>query len=661
MRKYHEIMFDSEVFPNWWCQVYGRYPDDGVLTEDIKNDFVVITSETPNAKFEIGRTIKMAGYVFVGYNNKNYDNIVLNGIMNDLSPKELKILNDLILRTAQDTDSEEHYKISKFKWRYRNFVSQDLLDDNNGPLARKQSTFGLDIRESSVSFDKENLTEEDKREIIEYCKHDVYSTMITYQKISKSYVDTKLLVGEIFNIPIKDTYYMTNAVLSGKVLGAVKKTYEDAERQDIDIPKSIENYVRYSLPSSVINRLASGPDKFRVDLFGNNVDYANGGIHSTICDNMYVETNDEWELINVDASSFYPATMIEYKTLSRSVRFPERFTQMYIDRMNYKDIFTDFDSRYDTLTKEELNSYTNYKNKSSAYKLVLNITYGASGNKWLDLYDPYMTSKTCRLGQLLLTSLANNIYNQIGKDNVFIVQTNTDGIFIYIKRKYKDLLYQIGDYFTKTTNIILEYEGEKALWQRDVSNYILQKASGRVVTKGSQFIVDIIQPNYNKIYPLDYLVCKEACIKWCTEGVNPYDYIINERNIIKFCGAADKNNSSGIVREMSDGSEQVLQKCNRIYASKNEDFGMIKLLRKYKGEIRMHKYPSCPDHCGLLNNDLSVYNIDKLDIDKQWYIDKTFNLMDGQWCQIVEGEIEKVDIWKNIREVEVGKTLKKTR
>ena len=34
-------MFDFEVFPNWWCCVIGKYPEDDDIPESIKNDFIV--------------------------------------------------------------------------------------------------------------------------------------------------------------------------------------------------------------------------------------------------------------------------------------------------------------------------------------------------------------------------------------------------------------------------------------------------------------------------------------------------------------------------------------------------------------------------------------------------------------------------------------------
>ena len=40
--------FDFEVYPHWWCCSFGDYNNN--IDEDIKNDFIVITSDDENAR-----------------------------------------------------------------------------------------------------------------------------------------------------------------------------------------------------------------------------------------------------------------------------------------------------------------------------------------------------------------------------------------------------------------------------------------------------------------------------------------------------------------------------------------------------------------------------------------------------------------------------------
>lgn len=647
----NEQFFDFEVFPNWWCCVIGKYPRNDNIPESIKNDFIVITSDMPTPRETLLQIMCDKNWVNFGYNNKRYDNIILNGVANGFTPRQLKILSDIIVDPEVAYRSAEHMRISSFaKKRYQNFIYQDMLDDNTGSLKEKEACMQLDIRESTVDFNKEDLTEEEKLEIIDYCKHDVWSGMQFYKRVLKPFIATKLLVGKVFNIPVDVCYKSTNATLASKVLGARRTSWPDSDRKDFVIPKSLQQYINYSLPSDIVKRLCASPDKFEVKLFGNTVSYANGGIHSIPVKNLRVKSGNGWLLKNVDAASFYPAIMIFYNLLCRSANI-KLFKEMYEARLEFKSVIEPFENKwkgqYDKAPIEEYNHYKYCKDTSQAYKLILNTTFGASGNKYLDLYDPYMTTSTCRLGQLLITSLANNVYNQIGKDKVQIVQTNTDGILFYFREDMCDMLNNICDEFTRITHILLEQEDEEITWQRDVNNYILYKQNGEEKSKGGFFVTDMIQPGHNRVRPLDAYVCRDAMKWYLKTGKDIVEHIYNETDISKFVVTCHKGSFSGICREFRDGRpDEVLHKVNRVYASMNRSLGEIKKLKRVKGEVRKYKAPGCPPNCELLNEDLSKYKIDDLrnDIDYMWYISNTIDMLSDQWYEMQADKIIPIKI-----------------
>lgn len=662
-----EQMFDFEVFPEWWCCVIGKYPQDDDIPETIKDDFIVVTSDMPTARETLLGVMCDKEWVNMGYNIKYYDNVILNGVANGFTPHQLKILSDLIINPELQYESIEHMRIAPFaRKKYKNFVYQDFLDDNTGSLKEKEACMQLDIRETTVPFDKKDLTQEDKDAIIFYCKHDVWSSMMFYKVILKPFIAAKLAVGRVFNIPESECYRCTNAQISALAIGAKRSSFPDANRQDIVIPAALKDYIAYSLPSSIVNRLCSSPEKFDAVLFGNDVSYSNGGIHSVPCRPkeiaiktkfpawfLHVKSGDGWSLINVDAGSFYPNLMVAWKGLTRAVKDPSKFADLIKRRLELKSVISPFEDKYGThpelAPEEEYTKYINAKEASQAYKLILNTTYGASGNKYLDLYDPYMTTYTCRLGQLLLTALANNLYNQIGKDNIHIIQTNTDGILIYIKDEYKDLMRNIGEEWERICHIPLEFENEYQIWQRDVNNYVMGKANGRVKTKGGFFVTDMQQPGYNRVRPLDAYVCREAMIEYIAHGKDIVEHIYNESDVSKFAVTCHKGSFSGIVREFNDGRpDEVLHKVNRVYASLNKDLGMIYKIKKVKGEQKKYKAPGCPPHCELINDALTNYNINDLreDIDYMWYIENTMEMIDTPWYEIQAGKIVKINILK---------------
>ena len=665
--KLKEQFFDFEVYPNWWCCVVGKYPDDENLDESIKDDFLVFRSDVGDARKELLECVCNREWVNFGYNNKKYDNVILNGVANGFSPRQLKILSDIALDQTGEVQyqSQEHMRIAPFaKRRYQKFVYQDMLDDNDGSLKEKEACMQLDIRETTVPFDKEDLTEEEMLEIISYCKHDVWSGMHFYKRVLKPFIATKLLVGEVFNIPVDVCYKSTNATLSGKVLGAVRTSFLDKDRQDFVIPKELEQYIRYSLPKNVVDRVCASPEKFEVNLFGNTVSYANGGIHSipirpaelkkTESWSLQVKSDDKWVMINIDAASFYPAIMIFYKLLSRAVKNPDFFRKMYETRLEYKKVIEPFENKYGKNThlapKEEYEYYKKCKDISQAYKLILNTTYGASGNKWLDLYDPYMTTCTCRLGQLLLTSLANNMYNQIGKDKIQIVQTNTDGVLVYVRRDMEPMLKAICDEFTRVTQILLETEYEEITWQRDVNNYILYKKNGKEKSKGGFFVTDMIQPGYNRVRPLDAYVCREAVKNWLKHKKDIVEHIYNETDLSKFVITCNKGKAREIFRTFNDGTpDEMLHKCNRVIASTFKNLGELKLNYYRLGKCTTKKSPGCPPHPFLVNEALAKYDFSVLKndvIDYMWYIQETINMLSDKWYEMKADKIVPIKIFE---------------
>lgn len=662
-----EQMFDFEVYPKWWCCTIGEYPqDDDDLPESIKDNFLVVTSDMPDAREVLLAKMTDKNWVNMGYNIKYYDNIILNGVACGFTPHQLKILSDIIINPDAQYDSVEHMRIAPFaRKKYSNFIYQDMLDDNTGSLKEKEACMQLDIRETTVPFDKEDLTEDDKLDIISYNKHDVYSSMMFYKVILKPFVASKLAVGKVFDIPMDVCYKSTNANLSAKALGAVKKSFPDANRQDIVIPAELKDYVSYSLPAQVVNRLCMSPEKFDVVLFGNDVSYSNGGIHSVPCRPteikiktkfpawfLHCKAGDGWSLINVDAGSFYPNLMVAWRGLSRAIPDPDKFAGLIKTRLDLKSVIGPFEDKYGThpelAPREEYELYVDSKEQSQAIKLILNTTFGASGNKYLDLYDPYMTTYTCRLGQLLLTALANNLYNQVGKDNIRIIQTNTDGVLIYIRDEFISLAKQIGAEWERICKIPLEFENEYQIWQRDVNNYVMGKANGRVKTKGGFFVTDMQQPGYNRVRPLDAYVCREAMIEYIAHGKDFVEHIYNESDISKFAVTCHKGSFSGILREFNDGRpDEILHKVNRVYASVDQRLGMIYKTKRMKGEMKKYKSPGCPPHCELINDALINYDINELrdKIDYMWYIQETVDMLSAPWYEVNGNTLFRYEIF----------------
>lgn len=621
--------FDFEVFPNWWCCTFGDLPDDRKITEDLKNNFRVVTSDDYNARDSLLREMKEPGIVVVGYNIKSYDLVIANAIYQGFTPEQVKIVNDLIINPGCAWDTKEHIRLQSFaKKKLYGVVYQDLFDDNDGSLKEKEAILGLNILESSVPFDKEDLTEFDKEDVIVYNKHDVFASMYYFVVVMEGYVKNKLVIGKKFNIPESECYMCTNAKLVAKALGAKRTEFADEEKVDIDLPEKIVPYCNENLPSKVLEQIRTSTKGLSIKLFNNDVDFGNGGIHSVYANNLYVEADDEYILMNKDAASYYPSMLIQFACLSRAVTDPSVFKNIYDERIYLKH-------KPDKTQEEE--------DFQLANKLVLNTTFGASGNKYLDLYDPYQCTRCCRVGQIFLASLACKMVK--GIPNLQVIQTNTDGILVYFPRKYKYLVDEMGQEWSNVSGINMEDDVVEKIWQRDVNNYLLVKEGGKIKRKGLWLMETWTKPGYFLISPLTAYVSQKAAIKYLVDGVDPVETIILDDDLLDFCMTCKKGPTyRGVVQKFSDGHEETLFKCNRIIATTDTKKGMLYKIKMYKGNIQYTKMPNIPEHCQTMNDDLSTYNFREVQryLDYKFYIMRTMDLLNIPWRQLAGDTIYEI-------------------
>lgn len=641
MNEFKMRFFDFEVTPNWWLCVFGDLPEDmSKVDETVKDNFKFVTSDDENAREKLLQFLKEQSYVLTGYNIKGYDLIIANAIYQGFTPQQVKIISDIIINPAKAWASKEHMRLAPFaKKKLNGIVYQDLLDDNIGTLKEKEAILGLSILESSVDFEKEDLTLADKQDMTFYCKQDVYACMQIYIKVGHSYVTTKLNIGTHFNIPYETCYKSTNAKLVATALGAKRITLADSEKLEITLPNKIRQYCYDNLPIKILERILQSPDGFKVNLFDNEVSFGNGGIHSTYQGNfssppcLYIETDDEYCLVNVDAASYYPSQMIQFNLLSRCVTNPQVFTDIFNERiaLKHKENKTEMDDKIQL-----------------ADKLILNTTFGASGNKWLDLFDPYMCTSICRVGQIFLAAFTYKIYKTI--KNVKIVQTNTDGILCYLPKSELPVMDKLQKEWSDISGINMERDEVLKIWQRDVNNYLmLINDKGKIKTKkkGGWLNDTYYRPGTMKLASANAFVCTKAVSNYLTNGTDIVESIVNNTNLQDFTITCTKGPTyRGVIQRFNDGTEKQLFKANRVVATKDKNAGLIYKYKMYKGELSYAKMPSIPEHCLLVNDDLSKYNFQKdimPTLDYMYYIERCADLLDMTWYQLEHTSLKQTN------------------
>lgn len=547
------IFYDFEVFKEDWLVV---------CKNTTLHETKIIVNDAPSLTeyYEANQ-----GEIWVGFNSRHYDQWILKGIVCGFNPKEI---NDFIIVEK------------KGGWQYSSLLNKiplfnyDIMTSMHS-LKQLEGFMGNNIKETTVPFDIDRkLTPGELQEVIQYCTHDVEQTMQVFMSRSEEFTSHLSLITA-FKMPLK---YLnkTKAQLSGIILKAHQQKHDD--EFDITIPDTIR-LNKYKFIDTWY-RDKSNLDykkKLDVEVAGVPHTFAWGGLHGAVPN--YI---GEGIFLNVDVASYYPSLMIEYNFGSRNIADPGLYKLIYDTRLKLK---------------AEKNPM------QQPYKIVLNSTYGAMKDKYNPLYDPLQANNVCVSGQLMLLDLIEKL-----EDHVQLIQSNTDGILVKLKRK-KDLekVKDICHEWEQRTKMVLEYDLYTKVIQKDVNNYIIVDENGKYKSKGAYV---------KKLNPLDYdlPIINKAIINYFLNGITP-EKTINECNdLYQFQRIVKVSNK---YSKALYGEEQVNEKVLRVFASRRKsDKGIFKV----KPGGNKEKIANTPERCFIENDNVKGEPVPRR-LDRGWYIE----------------------------------------
>jgi hypothetical protein len=574
------VTYDCEVFAHDWLVVFKDYET---------KRFTVIYNDNAALRACIDDDT-----VYCGFNSKGYDQYIIKAICAGFSPEEVKQVNDWIIAGNQGWECPL-LKGVRF-W----FNNVDIKDDMQMGLSLKaiEGHIGMDICESEVDFTLERkLTPEELEDTIKYCKHDVDATEMIID-LRKNYLQNKINIGKLAGLDEVKAMSMTNAKLTAALLKARLQEHDDERAYQYPdnlrreyIPQEVFDFFDRMKDDSLTDKeVFTG--KLNITIGECPVTIGYGGIHGAIPNFLWKEQNNGRIIRNYDVASYYPHLMTLYGYTSRNIPSPEIFSEVLESRMKAK-------AAGDTAT-------------ANALKLVVNTTYGASLNKYNDLYDALMGRSVCITGQLFLLEMAQHLYKDI--PDLRIVQLNTDGIMIEFDDSQYDQVQEIINEWQARTGFCLEEEAISQLVQKDVNGYIEVQPSGKFKTKGGYLVRGIAPAGAFNVNNNATIVAK-ALVEYFVNGTPPEDTINACDDIFQFQMIAKAGAKYREAYHMVDGEKVPVQKVNRIYATKDPRYGK---LFKVKAENDSEaKIEMLPEHCIIDNdNHLSI-----TDVDKQFYID----------------------------------------
>lgn len=557
--------------------------------------------------------------IFCGYNNLHYDNPIINYIIeyeDTLMNHNVFTICSSIFNLSKTITTSKEDNIDAWKhWKYQIwFDTFDILT----MLYSNKLRVGL--KEIQVTMQYPNVQEfvcdwtkplplEDFDSMIDYNINDIESTSELLNRC-KDAVDLRIAIEDEYGVRVlsKDGVNIGMKILTQKYLEKTGLTWWDIEglRSPMDyIPLKdvILPFIKYDSP--ILNRVLEDMKDQIVSPgrkgYENNFVFAGlrytvgvGGIHSKNDPEIIIPKEDEM-LIDIDVASLYPSMLIEYGFYPKHLgpEFLEVYSQIKNERIEAK--------------------HNGDKVKNETLKLALNGLSGNLQNEHNFCYSPEAVMKIRINGQLLLLMLAEKL-TQVG---CRIIQANTDGLFVLLKKDNYQQVNTICRDWEQLTKLTLEEERFEAMYQYAINDYIavttlypdMKKRflSGETLirksTKKPYTCIEEIQEDFIKTKGmfitkvllgkgLSAKIIPEAIIKYFVDGI-PVEQTIKECKDIKKFLMSEKTGKQWHVEYMNE--EQ--QRTNRFYASTNGGY-----LWKWKdtghkeGEIITYTEPYVGEH-----------------------------------------------------------------
>lgn len=248
-----------------------------------------------------------------------------------------------------------------------------------------------------------------------------------------------------------------------------------------------------------------------------------GGLHSQEA-SVYHVTDSEYLIMDVDVKSYYPSLIINMGMV------PEQLGAKFLDI---------FKSIYDTrlIAKEDapklldlgfLEDAREQQTIADGLKIVLNGTFGKLWSKYSILYAPELGVRTTITGQLALLMLIE----MMELSGIQVVSANTDGIVLKVPRILLQQAKGVVAWWERATGLEMEYSPYRAIYSRDVNNYIAITDTGKVKRKGTFNNGGVLSGPAGKGPDMD--ICGDAVVAYLKDGTPITETVHNCKDIRKF-------------------------------------------------------------------------------------------------------------------------------
>ena len=304
------IFYDFEVFKEDWLAVF--------IDVTKKKEYVIINNpDELKALYEAN-----SKDIWVGYNNRHYDQYIMKGILLGMNPKRI---NDWII-----VEKKEGWQFSS-AFNKVPMINYDVMPNPPVGLKTLEGFLGSNIKETDVDFRiNRKLTKEEIEMTVFYCRHDVEETIKVFLEKIDEFNAMHGIIQAFPDIVNLSDIGDSEARITAKVLGCSRRSFED-EFDFYFLPclqlkkyKYVQDWFEQKRQEALSMDLAH-MDKYskrtwykeqglETVVAGIPHSFGFGGVHGATATPIH----KTGQLLHVDVNNYYPSMLIAWGLVTRA-------------------------------------------------------------------------------------------------------------------------------------------------------------------------------------------------------------------------------------------------------------------------------------------------------------------------------------------------------